>query len=94
MVIRTAVRAPKMNAVSERFVGSVRRERLDHVLVLDEGYLGHLLCQYQPYFNDSRPHPGIGQRVPTKPILDLDRSRSIEVTDMLRGLHVDDRRAA
>ncbi|HEX8108583.1 MAG TPA: integrase core domain-containing protein [Kofleriaceae bacterium] len=57
-----------MNAVSERFVGSVRRELLDHVLVLDEDILA-LLHQYQLYFNESRPHQGIGQRVPTKPVL-------------------------
>jgi len=93
-VIRTAVRAPNMNAVSERFVGSVRRELLDHVLVLDEGHLGVLLRQYQLYFNESRPHQGIGQRVPTKPVLDIDLSKPIEVTSVLGGLHVDYRRAA
>jgi transposase InsO family protein len=93
-VIRAAVRAPNMNAVSERFVGSVRRELLDHVLVLDEGHLGSLLRQYELYFNESRPHQGIGQRVPTKPVLDIDLSKPIEVTSVLGGLHVDYRRAA
>ena len=83
-----------MNAVAERFVGSVRRELLDHVLVLDEGHLGALLRQYQLYFNESRPHQGIGQRVPTKPVLDIDLSKPIEATSVLGGLHVDYRRAA
>jgi putative transposase len=75
-------------------VGSVRRELLDHVLVLDEGHLGSLLRQYQLYFNESRPHQGIGQRVPTKPVPDIDLSNPIEVTSVLGGLHVDYRRAA
>jgi transposase InsO family protein len=93
-VIRTAVRASNMNAVSERFVVGVRRELLDHILVLDERHLGSLLHQYQLYFNESRPHQGIGQRVPTKPILDIYLSKPIEVTSVLGGLHVDYRRAA
>ena len=54
----------------------------------------HLLRQYQLYFNENRPHQGIGQRVPTKPILDIDLSKPIEVTSVLGGLHVDYRRAA
>jgi putative transposase len=62
-VIKTAVRAPNMNAVAERFVGSARREMLDHVIVLDDEHLGRLVRQYQTYFNDARPHQGIGQRI-------------------------------
>jgi transposase InsO family protein len=46
-VVRTAVRALNMNAVAERFVGSARREMLDHVIVLDDEHLGRLVRQYQ-----------------------------------------------
>ena len=91
-VIRTAVRAPNMNAVAERFVGSVRRELLDHVLLVDDLHLASLVRQYQRYFNESRPHQGIGQRVPTKPVLGIDSSKPIERTSVLGGLHVDYRR--
>jgi transposase InsO family protein len=59
-VIRTAVRAPNMNAVAERFVGSVRRELLDHLLLVDDLHLASLVRQYQRYFNESRPHQGSG----------------------------------
>ena len=62
-VIRTAVRAPNMNAVAKRFVVSVRRELLDHVLLVDDQYLASLLRRYQSYFNESRPHQGLNQRL-------------------------------
>jgi transposase InsO family protein len=93
-VIWTAVRAPNMNAVAERFVGSLRRELLDHVLLVDDLHLVFFLRQYQQYFNESRPHQGIGQRVPAKPVMDIDPSKLIEVTSVLGGLHADYRRAA
>jgi transposase InsO family protein len=93
-VIRTVVRAPNRDAVAERFVGSVRRELLDHVLLVDDLHLASRVRQYQRYFNDGRPHQGIGQRAPTKPLLDIDSSKPIEVTSVLGGLHVDYRSAA
>jgi transposase InsO family protein len=93
-VIRTAVRAPNMNAVAERFVGSARRELLDHVLLFDDQHLASLLRQYQRYFNESRPHQGIEQRVPASPVMAIDPSKPIAVTSVLGGLHVDYRRAA
>lgn len=43
-----------MNAVAERFVASVRRELLDHVLLVDDQHLTCLLRRYQRYFNESR----------------------------------------
>jgi transposase InsO family protein len=93
-VIKTAVRAPNMNAVAERFVGSARREMLDHVLLLDDRHLESLLRQYKLYFNESRPHQGIGQRVPANDTHHVDLSKPIVVGSVLGGLHVDYRRAA
>jgi putative transposase len=63
--VRTAVQAPLMNSVCERFLGSVRRECLDHLVILSEQHLHHVLAEYAlSYFNAARPHQGIGQRIP------------------------------
>ena len=83
-----------MNAVAERFVGSTRQEILDHVLLVDDQHLASLLCQYARYFNESRPHQGLGQRIPADPATVIDPSKSIAVKSVLGGLHVDYRRAA
>jgi putative transposase len=67
-VLRTAVQAPLMNSVCERFLGSVRRDCLDHIVILGERHLKHLLKEYCfNYFNMARPHQGIRQRLPTEP---------------------------
>ena len=63
-VLRTPRRAPRANATCERFLGSVRRECLDHVLVLGEGQLRRVLREYVDYFNRARPHQGLGQALP------------------------------
>ena len=56
-----------MNAVCERFLGSVWRECLDHTLILGERHLGRVLREYVGYFNRARPHQGIGQGTPLPP---------------------------
>ena len=83
-----------MNAVAERFVDSVRREPLDHVLLVDDLHLASLVRRYQLYFNESRSHQGIGQRVPAKPVKVIYTSQPLEVKSVLGGLHADYRRAA
>ena len=52
------------NAICERLVGTLRRELLDRVLILEEGHLRAVLAQYQVHYNTARPHQGIAQRVP------------------------------
>jgi transposase InsO family protein len=92
-VIKMAVRTPNMNPVGERFVGSLRREALDHVLPLDDQHLENVARQYARYFNKARPHQGIGQRIPDGPVNDNHAGKVIAIP-VLGGLHHDYRRAA
>jgi transposase InsO family protein len=62
-ILRTAVQAPRMNAICERLVGTLRRELLDRVLILGEAHLRTVLAEYQAHYNTARPHQG-AQRVP------------------------------
>jgi transposase InsO family protein len=57
---RTALQSPWQNGTAERFVGTVRRELLDHVVVLSEDHLRRLLREYVEYYNTDRVHSSIG----------------------------------
>ncbi len=96
-VLRTPVRAPRANATCERFLGSVRRECLDHMLVPGEDHLRRVLRAYARYFNRARPHQGIGQALPAG-VAEVDRKRAsagrIVAIPILGGLHHDCRRVA
>jgi len=63
-LIHTPPYAPQANAVCERFLGSVRRELLDHVLILSEGHAQRLAKAYVLYFNNARPHQGLNGQLP------------------------------
>jgi len=58
---RTAFRSPWQNGVAERWVGSVRRELLDHVVVFNERHLRRLLREYVAYYHDDRTDLGLGK---------------------------------
>ena len=62
--VRTPFRAPRANAISERWVKSVRTECLDHMLVFNEAHLRRAISAYVVYFNYWRPHRSLGQRAP------------------------------
>ena len=96
-VLRTPYRTPLANAVCERFLGSVRRECLDHFLIFHERQLHRLLKAYIVYFNQARPHQGIQQQLPepSASVLSLQNQHSKLVSfAVLGGLHHDYRRAA
>jgi transposase InsO family protein len=63
-ILKTPYHAPRANAVCERFLRSVRQECLDHLLILQEKRLQRVLNEYVAYFNQARPHQGIGQQIP------------------------------
>jgi transposase InsO family protein len=62
--IRTAYRSPWQNGIAERWVGSVRRELLDHVIVLNRRHLRRLLIEYVRYYHEDRTHLGLGKDTP------------------------------
>jgi putative transposase len=63
-LILTLPYAPRANATCERFMGSVRRELLDHILILSEGHTRRLAKEYVQCFNYARPHQGIDGQIP------------------------------
>jgi putative transposase len=91
-ILKTPVRAPQANAICERFLGSVRQECLDHVLVLHERHLGRVLREYVEYFNRARPHQGIDQALPGRTEMRTGGSKgnqTIVSLPILGGLHHD-----
>jgi putative transposase len=56
-IVKTPVRAPRANAIMERWIGSCRRELLDRMLILNARHLRHVLAEYETHFNTHRPVP-------------------------------------
>jgi transposase InsO family protein len=94
-VIKTPVRSPRANAFAERFVGTLRRECLDHVLVLGERHLRQIVVEYARHYNGHRPHQGLQQESPLRRSSEaVDISAGIERRQVLGGLISEYRRAA
>jgi transposase InsO family protein len=66
-VLRTPVRAPRANAYAERWVGTVRREVLDRMLIVGCRQLRSVLAEYADHYNGHRPHRTLGQAPPLGP---------------------------
>jgi putative transposase len=63
-VLRTPVRAPRANAYAERWVGTVRRELRDRMLIVGCRQLRSVLAEYADHSNGHRPHRALGQAPP------------------------------
>lgn len=76
-VVRTLPRTPRMNAICERVIGTLRRELLDRVLILGERHLALVLGEYLDHYNGHRPHQARHQRPRTlKPSMSMTRLES------------------
>jgi putative transposase len=67
-ILRTPVRAPRANAIAERWIGTVRRELLDRILILNRSHLEHVLAEYTTHFNQHRPHRALQHAAPLRPL--------------------------
>ena len=65
-IVRTPVRAPRANAVAERWIASLRRELLDRILIVNRRQLDHVLAIYVDHYNTHRPHRSLGQTAPAR----------------------------
>jgi transposase InsO family protein len=74
---RTSVQSPWQNGIAERWVGSCRREMLDHVIALNEQHLRRLVGEYVSYYHQDRIHDSLGKDVPNH--------RAVERRPLLRA---------
>jgi putative transposase len=94
-IIKAPVRSPRANSFAERYVGTLRRECLDHLLVYGERHLRRILTEYSRHYNGHRPHQSREQRPPLhEPGQPIDVTARIERTHVVHGLINEYRRAA
>jgi len=82
------VRAPRADAIAERFVGTIRRELLDRLLIINEQHAAVALDEYERHYNDHRSHRALGQATPLRPLPERTRTEidNVRRHDRLGGL--------
>ena len=94
-IIKTPVRSPRANSFAERYVGTLRRECLDHLLIYGERHLRQILAEYSRHYNEHRPHQSRKQRPPLhKPGQTIDVTARIKRRQVVHGLISEYSRAA
>jgi transposase InsO family protein len=94
-IIKTTARSPRANSFADGYVGTLRRECLDHLLIYGEGHLRQILAEYARHYNEHRPHQSREQRPPLyEPAQPIDMTARITRTPVIHGLISEYRRAA
>ena len=94
-ILKTPVRAPQANAFCDRLIGTIRRECLDFLIVLNERHLRSVLDEWVAHYNHGRPHASLGPGIPDAPLEGLAPLNGHRVPDghrviaapILAGLH-------
>jgi putative transposase len=89
-----AQQSPWQNPHAERVIGSIRRECLDHLIVLNENDLRRILCEYTTYYDESRPHLSLAGNAPDPREVEPPSREPVVAVPVLGGLHHRYRRAA
>ena len=85
--VTTAPRSPWQNAYAERLIGSIRRECLDHLIVLGERHLKRILSSYVDYYQSSRTHLSLEKDAPDMRVVQaVEKGRVVELK-RVGGLH-------
>jgi putative transposase len=90
----TAAQSPWQNPYAERLIGSIRRECLDHLIVLNEMQLRRILREYFAYYNEVRPHQSLEKNSPLRREIELPTQGRVISIPQVGGLHHRYRRAA
>jgi putative transposase len=87
--VRTSFHSPWQNGVAERWIGSCRRELLDHVIVFNEEHLRRLLLEFLEHYHNDRTHLSLGKDPPTTRAVSAPTSPCATVASLPRvgGLH-------
>jgi transposase InsO family protein len=85
--VRTAPRSPWQNAYVERVIGSIRRECLDHVIVVNAAGLRRVLTAYGAYYMRWRTHLGLGKETPSRRPVTPPSAGRVVVIPEVGGLH-------
>ena len=83
----SAPRSPWQNPYVERLIGSVRRECLNHVIVLNEAHLRRILTEYFEYYNGSRAHQSLDRNAPVPREIEPPERGQVIAIPHLGGLH-------
>mgnify|MGYP001818562276 CR=1 FL=1 len=90
----TAPRSPWQNPYVERIIGSIRRECLNHVIILNERHLRQVLKSYARYYHEARTHLSLDKQSPVPRSIESPEQGTVVAFPHVGGLHHEYRRAA